>query len=313
MTFEKILVTGSQGQIGTELVPYLSNIFGRERVISSDIRGQKADVTFINLDVTDSNALDLALDKYNVDTIFHLAAILSASGERDPDLAYKVNVEGTYNVFKSALKHKVDLVLTPSSIGVFGPETPKENVPIETITRPSTIYGISKLFAERIGQYYYERFGLDARGLRFPGLISYKAPPGGGTTDYSIEMIIESVKGKKYKCFLRKDTKLPMMYMPDALEAMVKLAEADSSRLKHRTDFNVTSFSLTPAELEEELKLHYPKFEVEYEPDFRQKIADSWPQSLDASAAAAEWGFRPRYNLKDTVEDMIRNLSPTRS
>ncbi|MEM3643021.1 MAG: NAD-dependent epimerase/dehydratase family protein, partial [Thermoplasmatales archaeon] len=258
MTFEKILVTGSQGQIGTELVPYLSNIFGRERVISSDIRGQKADVTFINLDVTDSNALDLALDKYNVDTIFHLAAILSASGERDPDLAYKVNVEGTYNVFKSALKHKVDLVLTPSSIGVFGPETPKENVPIETITRPSTIYGISKLFAERIGQYYYERFGLDARGLRFPGLISYKAPPGGGTTDYSIEMIIESVKGKKYKCFLRKDTKLPMMYMPDALEAMVKLAEADSSRLKHRTDFNVTSFSLTPAELEEELKLHYP-------------------------------------------------------
>ncbi|MEM0346501.1 MAG: NAD-dependent epimerase/dehydratase family protein [Thermoplasmatales archaeon] len=313
MTFEKILVTGSQGQIGTELVPYLSNIFGRERVISSDIRGAKADVTFINLDVTDSNALDLALDKYNVDTIFHLAAILSASGERDPDLAYKVNVEGTYNVFKSALKHKVDLVLTPSSIGVFGPETPKENVPIETITRPSTIYGISKLFAERIGQYYYERFGLDARGLRFPGLISYKAPPGGGTTDYSIEMIIESVKGKKYKCFLRKDTKLPMMYMPDALEAMVKLAEADSSRLKHRTDFNVTSFSLTPAELEEELKLHYPKFEVEYEPDFRQKIADSWPQSLDASAAAAEWGFRPRYNLKDTVEDMIRNLSPTRS
>ncbi|MEM1995496.1 MAG: NAD-dependent epimerase/dehydratase family protein [Thermoplasmatales archaeon] len=313
MTFEKILVTGSQGQIGTELVPYLSNIFGRERVISSDIRGQKADVTFINLDVTDSNALDLALDKYNVDTIFHLAAILSASGERDPDLAYKVNVEGTYNVFKSALKHKVDLVLTPSSIGVFGPETPKENVPIETITRPSTIYGISKLFAERIGQYYYERFGLDARGLRFPGLISYKAPPGGGTTDYSIEMIVESVKGKKYKCFLRKDTKLPMMYMPDALEAMVKLAEADSSRLKHRTDFNVTSFSLTPAELEEELKLHYPKFEVEYEPDFRQKIADSWPQSLDASAAAAEWGFRPRYNLKDTVEDMIRNLSPTRS
>ncbi|MEM0074160.1 MAG: NAD-dependent epimerase/dehydratase family protein [Thermoplasmatales archaeon] len=313
MTFEKILVTGSQGQIGTELVPYLSNIFGRERVISSDIRGAKADVTFINLDVTDSNALDLALDKYNVDTIFHLAAILSASGERDPDLAYKVNVEGTYNVFKSALKHKVDLVLTPSSIGVFGPETPKENVPIETITRPSTIYGISKLFAERIGQYYYERFGLDARGLRFPGLISYKAPPGGGTTDYSIEMIVESVKGKKYKCFLRKDTKLPMMYMPDALEAMVKLAEADSSRLKHRTDFNVTSFSLTPAELEEELKLHYPKFEVEYEPDFRQKIADSWPQSLDASAAAAEWGFRPRYNLKDTVEDMIRNLSPTRS
>ncbi|MEM0138255.1 MAG: NAD-dependent epimerase/dehydratase family protein [Thermoplasmatales archaeon] len=311
MTFEKILVTGAKGQIGAELVPYLSNIFGRERVISSDIRGTKADVAFINLDVTDSDALDLALDKYNVDTVFHLAAILSASGEKDPDLAYRVNIVGTYNIFRLALKHKVGLVLTPSSIGVFGPETPKENVQIETITRPSTIYGISKLFAERIGQYYYERFGLDARGLRFPGLISYKAPPGGGTTDYSIEMIIESVKGRRYKCFLRKDTKLPMMYMPDALESMVKLAEADASRLKHRTDFNVTSFSITPAELEKELKLHYPEFEVEYEPDFRQKIADSWPQSLDVSAAVAEWGFRPRYNLRETVEDMIRNLNPT--
>ncbi|MEM0128118.1 MAG: NAD-dependent epimerase/dehydratase family protein [Thermoplasmatales archaeon] len=309
MTFEKILITGALGQIGSELVPYLSNIFGGDRIIASDIREGKGETEFISLDVVDSNALDLAISKYKIDTIFHLAAILSASGEKNPDLAYRVNVDGTYNVFRSAVKNKVKLVVIPSSIGVFGPDTPKENVPIETITRPTTMYGVTKLFGERIGQYYYDRFGLDARGLRFPGLISYKTPPGGGTTDYSIEMIIEAVRGNRYKCFLNKNTKLPMMYMPDALDSLVKLAEADGSKLKHRTDFNVTSFSLTPAELEAELKLHYPRFEVDYSPDFRQRIADSWPQSLDASSATAEWGFNPKYNLKETVKDMISNLS----
>jgi threonine 3-dehydrogenase len=309
MTLEKILITGAEGQIGSELVPYLSDALGRERVIPSDIKGGKNDPRFIHLDVTDRDSVDLAIEKYRVDTIFHLAAILSAAGEKDPDLAYRVNVSGTYNIFSSSVEHGVKLVITPSSIGVFGKDTPKDNVPIETVTRPTTMYGITKLVAERLGDYYHERFGLDARGLRFPGLISYKTPPGGGTTDYSIEMIIEAVKGKKYRCFLRRDTELPMMYMPDALDSLLKLAEADGSKLKHRTDFNVMSFSLTPGALEEELKLHYPEFSVEYAPDFRQKIADSWPHSLDSSAAITEWGFKPRYSFKDTVTDMIENIS----
>ncbi|MEM0133693.1 MAG: NAD-dependent epimerase/dehydratase family protein [Thermoplasmatales archaeon] len=308
MTFEKILVTGASGQIGSELVPFLSEVFGKDRLVPSDVRSNVTDPRFIALDVTDKSSLDLALEKYKIDTILHLAAILSANGEKNPELAFNVNIFGMYNVLESAVKNKVKLVLTPSSIGVFGPDTPKENVPIETISRPVTMYGITKLVAEHLGNYYHSRFGLNTRGLRFPGLISYKTSPGGGTTDYSIEMIIAAVKGRNYKCFLREDSKLPMMYMPDALDSILKLAEADDSRLKHRTDFNVTSFSITPKELEMELKGYYPSFAVTYEPDFRQKIADSWPGSLDASAAKQEWDFHPNYDLRSTTEDMIYNL-----
>lgn len=308
MTFEKILITGAEGQIGSEMIPYLSKIFGSDRIIPSDVRAGTRDSRFIFLDVTDNEQLNLAIEKYNVDTIFHLAAILSASGEKNPELAYRVNVSGLYNVLNAGIKHKVGLVMVPSSVGVFGPDTPKENVQIETITRPITIYGVSKLIAEQLGNYFHRRYGLNVRGLRFPGLISYRTPPGGGTTDYSIEMIIWAVNGNSYECFLREDTKLPMMYMPDALESFLKLAEADDSRLIHRTDFNVTSFSITPRQLEDELKRYFPRFKVTYQPDFRQNIADSWPGSLDSTAATREWGFSPKFDLHKTVENMIHNL-----
>jgi L-threonine 3-dehydrogenase (EC 1.1.1.103) len=307
MTFEKILITGALGQIGSELDQYLSEIFGRDRIIISDIK-EKNDPRYKKIDVTDFNSLNFLVEKYKVDTIYHLAAILSATGEKYPDLAYRVNVDGLHNVLEAARINKVSQVFIPSTIGVFGPETPRRNVPIETITRPTTLYGITKVFAEQLGNYYQRKFSLDVRGVRFPGLISYKSPPGGGTTDYAIEMIISAVRKQNYTCFLREDTVLPMMYMPDALEAILKLSEAPLEKLIHHTDFNLTSFSFSPKELAHEISNYYPEFSVIYTPDFRQEIADSWPESLDASAARREWGFAPKYNFKETVKDMIYHL-----
>jgi len=307
MTFEKILITGALGQIGSELDQYLSEIFGRDRIIISDIK-EKNDPRYKKIDVTDFNSLNFLVEKYKVDTIYHLAAILSATGEKYPDLAYRVNVDGLHNVLEAARINKVSQVFIPSTIGVFGPETPRRNVPIETITRPTTLYGITKVFAEQLGNYYQRKFSLDVRGVRFPGLISYKSPPGGGTTDYAIEMIISAVRKQNYTCFLREDKVLPMMYMPDALEAILKLSEAPLEKLIHHTDFNLTSFSFSPKELAQEISNYYPEFSVIYKPDFRQEIADSWPESLDASAARREWGFAPKYNFKETVKDMIYHL-----
>ncbi len=310
---ERILITGATGQIGSELVMYLRERYGNENVVAAGHRRkpQKEVVEtgpYITLDVTDRDSIDRAVEKYNIDTIYHMAAILSAAGEKNPQLAFKVNIVGTYNILEAGLKYKLERIMIPSSIAVFGPETPKDNTPNETVLKPTTMYGISKVTGELLGNYYFKRFGLDVRGLRYPGIISWKTPPGGGTTDYAVEIFYYALEGKKYTCFLREDTYLPMMYMPDALKAIVQLAEADVSKLKHHADFNVTAMSFCPRELVEEIKKYIPDFEVEYKPDFRQEIADSWPNSIDDSAAREEWGWQPEWNLERMVEDMIKNL-----
>lgn len=309
---KRILITGGLGQIGSSLAPFLRNKYGRENVIVADVREPK-DVEkvepFVKLDVLDRNAIDKAIGQYDIDTIFHLAAILSAKGELNPQLAFRVNIIGYYNILEAGREHSLERIMFPSSIAAFGPETPKNNTPNDTILKPRTIYGISKVAGELLGLYYWEKYGLDVRGLRYPGIISWNSLPGGGTTDYAVDMFYYALRGEKYVCFLREDTVLPMMYMPDAIKAITMLAEANGSRLIHRTDFNIQAMSFAPKDLVEEIRKYIPDFEVEYRPDYRQKIADSWPRSLDDSAAREEWGWRPDYDLSSMVKDMIKNLS----
>lgn len=306
----RFLITGSSGQIGTELTGTLVERYGSDRVIATDIvKPNRKDCMTAILDVTDAQSVLKFVKEEGVKTIVHLAAILSAKGENAPDLAYDVNVNGMRNVLNAAVSGRETRLFFPSTIGIFGPDTPKDNVPIETITRPTTMYGITKLFCEQLGDYYFRRFGLDVRGLRLPGIVSYRTPPGGGTTDYSIEMLRAAAEGRNYTCFLKRETRLPMMYMPDALDAVIKLLEAPSSALRHRTNFNVMAFSFCPSELESEIRKTIPGFSVKYAPDERQAIADSWPRSLDSSAAVGEWGFSARYTLSGMVGDMLKNLS----
>ncbi|MGD0804098.1 MAG: NAD-dependent epimerase/dehydratase family protein [Candidatus Bathyarchaeia archaeon] len=305
----RILVTGASGQIGSELTPRLKKIYGNENVIASDLRKPvKDDGPFELLDVTDMKKLDEIVVQHEIDSIIHLAALLSASGEQRPNVAWHVNIDGLYNVLEVARNRKLRRVFNPSSIAVFGPETPRENTPQETVTKPRTIYGITKITGELLGNYYYQKWGVDVRGVRFPGIISNVSPPGGGTTDYAVEIFYEVIKNRKYTCFLRPDSTLPMMYMPDCLRGIVELLEADLSRLIHHTDFNLGALSFSPAQLVVEIKRHIPDFEVEYRPDYRQAIADSWPISLDDSSAREEWSWRPTYDLPAMVNDMLEML-----
>jgi threonine 3-dehydrogenase len=243
-----------------------------------------------------------------VDTIYHLAAILSATGERRPQLAWTVNLTGLYKVLEIARERRVRRVFHPSSIAVFGSETPRDRTPQETILRPTTMYGITKVAGELLGDYYFQRFGLDVRSVRYPGIISSEALPGGGTTDYVVEIFYEAIKHKHYVCFLEQDTTLPMMYMPDCIKATLDLMEADLSRLKHHANFNVAAMSFSPAELTAEIQKHIPDFVCEYKPDYRQEIAESWPRTIDDSAARQEWGWEPEYDLAATVADMLDRL-----
>lgn len=307
----KILVTGACGQIGSELVPYLEDKYGKDSIIASDVRSgceEDKNIEFLDLDVTNLQGILSALKEHDVGTIYHLAAILSATGEKNPHKAFEVNLVGTNNILRAGIESAVSKIIVPSTIGVFGPETPKDDVPNVTITRPKTMYGITKVATEMLGEYYFEKFDLDVRGLRFPGIMSYVHEPTAGTTDYSVQMFYHAVRGEKYSCFLKPDAYLPMMYIPDAINSIVRLAEADLSNLTRHTDYNVSSYSFSPDELATEIRKEIPGFEVTYEPDFRQKIAETWPRSLDSSLAQNDWGFKPEYDLQKTVKDMILNL-----
>ena len=309
---KRILVTGACGQIGSALVPALRERYGGENVVATDIAetnpSLREDGPFEFLDVTQRGAIAAVVDRYKIDTIYHLAAILSATGEKRPQLAWDVNVNGVYKILEIARERKVSRVFYPSSIAAFGPETPRDHTPQETILRPTTMYGVTKVTGELVGNYYVHRFGLDVRGVRYPGIISSEAMPGGGTTDYAVEIFYEAIKHQQYTCFLREDTVLPMMYMPDCIRATIELMEADASRLKHHTDFNLAAMSFSPADLVAEIQKHIPDFTCEYAPDYRQEIADSWPRSIDDSAAREEWGWQPKYDLPAMVTDMLEKM-----
>jgi len=309
---KRILVTGSNGQIGVELVPYLRSIYGFDNVIATarkKIPGQVSEGgPFELLDVRDGSAVAALLDKEKIDTVMHMAGVLSASGESDPQLAWDTNMNGLYTVLEAARQRKTAL-LFPSSIAAFGPGTPPENTPQDTIQRPNTIYGITKVAGELLCDYYHKKYGMDTRGLRFPGLISYEVRPGGGTTDYAVHIYYEAALNGKYTSYIAKGSFMDMMYMPDALEAIVMLMEADPSKLKHRSAFNISAMSFDPEGIAASIRKVIPNFELAYDVDpVRQAIADSWPDSLDCTAAREEWGFAPKYDLDVMTRDMLERV-----
>ena len=313
-SMKRILVTGAAGQIGSELVPSLRSKFGDENVIAASHNKPLAnDITntgpHTRLDVTNWNDVDTVVQEYSIDTIYHLSSILSALAEQNRDRAYSVNFTGLHHVLEASLKHNLERVIVPSSIAAFGPETPRDKTPNETIQKPNTIYGISKVFSELMGNYYESKHDLDVRGVRLPGIISWKVEPTAGTTDYAVAIFYGAIKENRYKCFLRPDSYLPMMYIPDAISALMDLATADRGRLNHHSDYNVNSMSFSPSELADAISKRFPKFEMDYEIDLlRQSIADSWPNSLDDTVARLEWDWKPRYDLDNMVDDMIKNL-----
>jgi nucleoside-diphosphate-sugar epimerase len=309
---KRILVTGAAGQVGTELVPALRRACGDEAVLATDARepagGPLLEGRFEVLDCLEVPALREAIARHRPDTIYHLAALLSASAERSPQLAYAVNMGTLMNVLEAAREHGC-AVFTPSSIGAFGPSTPRDPAPQDTIQRPSTMYGVTKVAGELLCDYYHSRFGVDTRGLRYPGLISYVAPPGGGTTDWAVEIFYHAMESGRYGCFLSADAQLDMMYMPDAVRAAMEVMNADPARLKHRNAFNVTAMQLSPAVLAEAIRHHLPDFRMEYDVDpVRQAIADSWPRRIDDGSAREEWGWQPEFDLPAMTADMIAQL-----
>lgn len=310
---KRILITGALGQIGSELTMKLRETYGSDNVIATDIKKNDSEAAqsgpFEIVDVTDLNRMGEVAKKHKVDTVMHLAALLSATAEAKPVLAWNLNMGGLMNALETARELKAQF-FTPSSIGAFGPSTPKDNTPQDTIMRPTTMYGVNKVAGELLSDYYYHKFGVDTRGLRFPGLISYVALPGGGTTDYAVEIYYDAINKGLYESYIDKGTYMDMMYMPDALNAIIDLMEADPCRLIHRNSFNVTAMSFAPEEIAVEIAKHIPGFKITYKVDpVRQKIAESWPNSIDAVAAEQEWGFSFKYDLAKMTEDMLEKLT----
>ena len=312
MIKEKILVIGASGQIGVELTLALRKMYGNANVVASDLREEndllKGTGPYVSLDVMNKEMLHVQVIRQGITQIYLLAAILSATGEKNPNLAWSLNMQSLLNVLDIAREENLHKVYWPSSIAVFGPTSPRQNCPQATVIEPVTVYGISKFAGEFWCNYYNRRYGVDVRSLRYPGLISYKSAPGGGTTDYAVEIFHEALEEKKYECFLREDTYLPMMYMPDAIRATIELMEADASKISIRTSYNISGMSFSPKEIAAGIKNHIPGFSISYKPDYRQAIADSWPQSIDDTVARKDWGWKEEYNLQGMTEDMLKNL-----
>jgi len=313
MIKDKILVIGASGQIGVELTLELRRIYGGGHVIASDLREEndllKGTGPYVSLDVMNKEMLHVQVIRQNITQIYLLAAILSATGEKNPGLAWHLNMQSLLNVLDIAREEKLNKVYWPSSIAVFGPTSPKQDCPQQTIIEPITVYGISKYAGEFWCNYYHQRYGVDIRSLRYPGLISYKSAPGGGTTDYAVEIYHEALEEKKYSCFLREDTYLPMMYMPDAIRATIELMEAPANKISVRQSYNISGMSFSPKEITASIQKHIPDFTISYKPDYRQNIADSWPQSIDDSVAEKDWGWKREYDLDAMTGDMLNNLA----
>lgn len=314
---DSVLVLGAAGQIGTDLVMRLRGERGSDKVIATDVKTIGGELSesgpFHIVDVLDYNAIARIIDQYNIKEVYLLAALLSATAEQKPKLAWKLNMEGLFHVLDIAREKKGIKIFWPSSIAVFGPTTPGDSTPQHTIMEPTTVYGISKQAGERWCEYYFQKFNVDVRSIRYPGLISYKSAPGGGTTDYAVDIFHQALEKGSYECFLKKDTVLPMMYMPDALDATINLMEVQASKVKIRSSYNVSAISFDPQSLTDEIKKHITDFKISYKPDFRQAIADSWPNSIDDSDARNHWGWKENYNLESMTTDMLLNLKKQKS
>ncbi|RPE12224.1 NAD-dependent epimerase/dehydratase family protein [Chitinophaga lutea] len=312
MKKDKILVIGACGQIGVELTLALRKMYGDNNVVASDLREEhdllKGTGPYVSLDVMNKEMLHVLVIRHNITQVYLLAAILSATGEKNPLLAWHINMQSLLNVLDIAKEEGLDKIYWPSSIAVFGPSSPKVDTPQHTTIEPTTIYGISKFAGERWCEYYNHRYGIDVRSLRYPGLISYKSAPGGGTTDYAVEIYHEALEEGTYKCFLSEDTYLPMMYMHDAIRATIELMEAPGEKISVRSAYNLSGMSFSPKEISAAIQQHIPDFTISYEPDYRQEIANSWPQSIDDSQASKDWGWKPQYDLAKMTEDMLKNL-----
>jgi nucleoside-diphosphate-sugar epimerase len=312
MQKERILVIGACGQIGVELTLGLRKIYGEANVIASDLREEnpllKGTGPYVSMDVMNKEMLHVQVIRQGITQIYLLAAILSATGEKNPNLAWHLNMQGLLNVLDIAREEKIHKVYWPSSIAVFGPTSPRQSCPQQTVIEPTTVYGISKYAGEFWCNYYFNRYGVDVRSLRYPGLISYKSAPGGGTTDYAVEIYHEALESNHYDCFLKEDTYLPMMYMPDAIRATIELMEAPADRIRVRTSYNLSGMSFSPKEIADSIRRHMPDFTINYTPDYRQSIADSWPQSIDDSVARNDWGWKEEYDLDRMTQDMLENL-----